>query len=114
MSIPSRIFPSLSDIGGDSTTPKKCSWCDSPRARNDLCNRCRQKVESRARRMIEQKIRGDINLIHEISTFLQKHLNLSLFNAAQFNQLFVEIFPLLVCLIIMCIFYKNFFYKIDQ
>ena len=87
---------SSSDASQQQSNSKTCAWCDAPRARNDLCNRCRQKVESRARRMMEQKLRGDVDIIHQISTFLQSHLALENFSAVEFNHIFVEIFPLLV------------------
>ena len=44
----------------------KCSWCDRKRARNDLCNVCRQKVESRARRLMEQKLEGDMDVVQKV------------------------------------------------
>ena len=33
-----------------------CTFCGRQRERSDLCNRCRQKVESRVRLKMEQKI----------------------------------------------------------
>ena len=77
---------------------KKCAWCDKPRARNDLCNRCRQKVESRARRLMEQKIAGDIAIIRELTQYLRKNIDLNKFNAQEYQSIFESIFPLLVCL----------------
>jgi len=39
---------------------KKCTYCERHQERNDLCNRCRQKVECRARNLLRQKLNGDI------------------------------------------------------
>ena len=90
-------------------SPTKCTWCDQPRARNDLCNRCRQKVESRARRLVEQKISGDCFVIQKIIKFIQQHLNLQSLSFETFFKILKEIFPLLVeylyCVYIVIILY---------
>ena len=82
--------------GNNGGTPTKCTWCDQPRARNDLCNRCRQKVESRARRLVEQKISGDCFVIQKIIAFIQQHLNLKTISFDTFFKTLKDIFPLLV------------------
>ena len=75
----------------------KCAWCERQRERNDLCNRCRQKVESRARTLNEQKMMGDCQVIHKISVFFQNHLNFSnIHSIPNFCQTFIQAFPFLV------------------
>ena len=76
----------------------KCAWCDRQRERNDLCNRCRQKVESRARAINEQKMLGDCQVIQKIASFYYANVDFSkVSNITQFCQTFVETFPFLVC-----------------
>ena len=76
----------------------KCAWCDRPRARNDLCNRCRQKVELRARTLNEQKMLGDCQVFKKIILFFKDNINLNhVSNIEQFCQTFLDIFPFLVC-----------------
>ena len=75
---------------------KSCIWCPAPRARNDLCNRCRQKVESRARRLMEQKLSGDLESFEKMTKYVRKHINLDELNARQYHSLLDKIFPFLV------------------
>ena len=86
---------------------KTCAWCDKPRARNDLCNRCRQKVESRARRLMEQKIAGDIAIIRELTQYLRKNIDLTNYTAQEYQNIFESIFPLLVCCLLFVVCYLS-------
>ena len=65
--------------------------------RNDLCNRCRQKVESRARKMIFQKLKSDINVINNSINFTNKNINLKNISIKQYNKILIKILPFLVC-----------------
>ena len=80
----------------------KCIWCEAPRSRNDLCNRCRQKVESRARRLLEQKILQDIKVVDEILAFISTSFDLSQISTKDYNCIFADIFPFLVGLLCCC------------
>jgi len=51
----------------------KCSFCERRRERNDLCNRCRQKVECRAHRLLQQKLVGDIMVTKKLLSFIQNN-----------------------------------------
>ena len=100
-----------SDINENIGIKLPCVWCQRPRFRNDLCNRCRQKVESRARKMMQQKLIGDIQVFRNVIQFLNTNLininnnndsNESSFpninNLSQYNQFLSDILPFLVCL----------------
>ena len=107
-----RIVTSNDDDENDGVETK-CSWCDNPRARNDLCNRCRQKVESRARRLMEQKIMGDMKIIKDLSQYFRQNIaNLHTINGDQYNNLFEKLFPLLVCFV--CLPHKKYFDTIHK
>ena len=93
---------------------QKCVWCDKPRSRHDLCNRCRQKVESRARRLMEQKLTGDIVIIREMSTFISKNVDLNKLSTAQYHALRTEIEPLLVWNHFLYIFVINTLFFVLQ
>ena len=78
----------------------KCTWCNKERVRNDLCNACRQKVESRARRLVEQKLVGDSHAVSTALTFLRDtvisnplHSKLSV---QQYHAILDDILPFLV------------------
>ena len=77
-----------------------CTWCDTPRARGDLCDKCRQKVESRARRLMEQKLKGDVKVMDQVAEFLIKNIgknvNHSSMTPLEYSQLLKEILPFLV------------------
>ena len=78
----------------------KCSWCNEPRFRNDLCNSCRQKVESRARRLIKKKLIGDMDVIQNTMEFMVNNiLNKNEFkniSAIEFYKLVVDTIPFVV------------------
>ena len=95
---------SSSSSQSNDTSFNKCSLCNRMRERNDLCNRCRQKVESRVRMRMEEKIMGDIQVVAKISQYMQNMVNLELLNAKQYHQLWCKLFPFLVCNLI-CILY---------
>ena len=65
-------------MSSKSREPKglKCVWCPNPRTRHDLCNRCRQKVESRVKRLFEQKVTGDSQIFYKLADFLTIDCNL--------------------------------------
>ena len=79
-----------------STTTRQCTFCDAPRARHDMCNRCRQKVESRARRLLQQKMLGDMDIINQVFNFIGKKIDIKLLNSLQYHTLISNIYPLLV------------------
>eukprot|EP01084_Bolivina_argentea_P070159 127591_1 len=74
----------------------KCSWCDRKRARNDLCNVCRQKVESRARRLMEQKIGGDMDCLQKVMQYFQNNIPLNSLKHIDLIELISESFPFLM------------------
>ena len=65
-----------------------------------MCNRCRQKVESRARRLLEQKIVGDIDIIDKIFNFISKKVKINKLNSLQYHKLLSNIYPILVCFVL--------------
>ena len=82
--------------GTKKSNVKSCIWCDQPRSRHDLCNRCRQKVESRARRLLEQKLTGDVAIVNEIPKFLETHVTLDSITASQYHSILVDVLPFMV------------------
>lgn len=79
----------------------KCVWCPNPRTRHDLCNRCRQKVESRVKRLFEQKVTGDSRLFEKLADFLMIDCNLTV-SGRELLTLLKQIGPFLVCITIQC------------
>ena len=76
---------------------QKCIWCDNIRERHDLCGRCRQKVESRARRIMLQKISGDWLLFDEIGQLVDSHCKNIQVSCGQLLSLMSQIGPFWVC-----------------
>jgi len=74
----------------------KCSWCDRKRARNDLCNVCRQKVESRARRLMEQKLEGDMDVIQKVMRYFRLNIPSDRMSSVEITNLILESFPYLM------------------
>eukprot|EP01083_Nonionella_stella_P125027 377945_1 len=74
----------------------KCSWCDRKRARNDLCNVCRQKVESRARRLMEQKLEGDMEVVQKVMNYLNEHIPLNELTNTEIMSIILKCFPFLM------------------
>ena len=104
--------PNTSSSGNGNIDKKaKCSWCDNPRMRNDLCNACRQKVESRARRLTQQKLIGDVEVIGKVMKFtienVASNTKFSNISKTEYNQLLAQILPFLVCFILYYIYYIN-------
>lgn len=82
-------------------TKKPCALCDRPRTRRDLCNRCRQKIETRARSLNEEKILGDLLVFKNVIQFINENITDDMFNSLtknEYNQLLNDIFPYLVCI----------------
>lgn len=77
-----------------------CALCDRPRTRRDLCNRCRQKVESRARKLSQDKAIEDISVVQHVMTFINNHITQEMYqnlSQQEYNQLINRIYPFLVC-----------------
>lgn len=94
-------FNGFSILSASTNKPKdQCVLCDRPRTRRDLCNRCRQKIEARARKLNEEKIIGDFLIFQHVIQFINKHITDQIFDKMtkdMYNQLLTDIFPYLVC-----------------
>ena len=88
---------------GKSSDDDHCSFCPQPKTRHDLCNRCRQKVESRAQRYASQKMAKDCQCGKIIKEFLVQ--NCAYLDELTFRQglrLIETIFPFWVCVCNFC------------
>ena len=98
----------MSDILDDKSTKQPCIWCQRPRMRNDLCNRCRQRVESRARKIVQTKLIGDMSVITDALLFMSNQITSTpeLFNIThlQYNELLTQALPFIVCFFFIIIF----------
>ena len=76
----------------------KCAMCPNIRSRNDLCNRCRQRIETRAKTLNQQKLINDCQIVSNVVSFINKHVDSTKIglSSAEFGNLFVKIYPYLV------------------
>lgn len=93
-----RDFDSMNENDSNRGPPtkrnkQKCTWCDRERERNDLCNRCRQKVESRAKKLLEQKIVGDHHVVKETLEFIRNNVAVSQMRGLDVLQCLEDLFP---------------------
>ena len=78
----------------------KCKYCNQPKKKHDLCDNCREKVETSVTNIMMKKISGDWQFFdenNEMTQFFEKNYNLSNISAFGLLSVLSEVGPFLVC-----------------